>query len=360
IWQINNNFPTFEYHLVSRSMPYTILHTLNYIGSQYLLAGPLIAVILFYHAIKRKAADKFELVLKYNFIGFFVFFLLATFKGRVEAHWPTIGFIPLLILSFSGILKSPKAVKWIRACFIPGFLASLFFRLAVITPIFPAESGIFREFHNWDVWAKEIKELADDRTVVFANTFQRPAKYSFYNNGEFAHSVNNVYYRKNQYDVWPFEDSVRGKKVIYLADMVGLKEHCSVVGECYRYDFFDDFISYNKLSTQTDISEITANAGDSVDIQIELTNNSNKDFSFITTDGIQSNLVAVFVKPHYYKKPQILHSIDYEILKVGDIKEYSAKLKLPTQAGKYYCYVGVTHKQMSPPFNGRPIVVTVE
>ncbi|MCK4701659.1 MAG: glycosyltransferase family 39 protein, partial [Bacteroidales bacterium] len=111
-WQIVNDFPSLKYHLSERLDAYTIKHTINFIYSQILVAGPLIGVILIFFAFKYKPKNRLENALKFTLIGFYLFFFLSSFKGHTEAHWTAIAIIPLVILAFQEILDKPKILKW--------------------------------------------------------------------------------------------------------------------------------------------------------------------------------------------------------------------------------------------------------
>ena len=60
VWQIKHGYPTLEYHLVSRSSPYKFKHTVNYLYSQILIAGPIVSVIILYHAFRYKAFNTYD------------------------------------------------------------------------------------------------------------------------------------------------------------------------------------------------------------------------------------------------------------------------------------------------------------
>ena len=64
-------------------------------------------------------------------------------------------------------------------------------------------------------WAKKIEQIAGEKAVVFTNSYQNASKYSFYTK-KFAHSLNNLNYRKNQYDLWNYEEQIHGKSVLYI------------------------------------------------------------------------------------------------------------------------------------------------
>jgi hypothetical protein len=71
------------------------------------------------------------------------------------------------------------------------------------------------EFHDKKQWVNDISKLAGTRPVVFTNSYQRPAVYTFYS-GKFAHTLDNPSYRKTQYDIWDCEEQVHGKEVLYV------------------------------------------------------------------------------------------------------------------------------------------------
>jgi hypothetical protein len=71
------------------------------------------------------------------------------------------------------------------------------------------------EFHKKKQWSRDISTLAGDRPVVFTNSYQRPAVYTFYT-GKFAYTLDNLSYRKTQYDIWDFEERVHAKEVLYV------------------------------------------------------------------------------------------------------------------------------------------------
>jgi 4-amino-4-deoxy-L-arabinose transferase-like glycosyltransferase len=107
-WQFINGFPSVKYHLFERSAsPYKFEYTAQYFLDQLLMMGPLMGWFLFYSAWKQESkGDLFLRGLKFLVYGVLIFFFLNTFKGRVQAHWPLIEFIPLFILAYIFIAKT--------------------------------------------------------------------------------------------------------------------------------------------------------------------------------------------------------------------------------------------------------------
>ncbi len=359
-WQIHNNFPTFEYHLVSRSSPYNVQYTFNYLFSQLLIAGPFIGVIVFYFSFKVPVADNTYLkVLKVNFWGFILFFLVMSFKGRVEAHWTAIAYIPGLILTMIGIQNSEKSKKWVRALFVPTLLVFFIIRGLLIDPTLIKNTSPGKDFYGWKKWANEIKDYAGNRKVVFVNSFQQPSKYSFYTDGDFSHVLNSIHYRKNQFDLWNGEDSIQGKDILLVGAYRVFDTLMTTKGP-YRVRKIDDFHSYYDIKIIPDIKEFNVSPGDSVSIGLSIVNTREDSLKFISSDPLfPPKLAVLFNDKKKFLKNQGLNLIEGSIPPGGSFhKEIS--LKVPEDIGTYSCYVSIINDRLLPPFNSQPVIFHVE
>lgn len=214
LWQYSNGFPSFKYHLIDRISGFNPSHVPEYLTSQFFFQNPFILCVLIWIMFKVRSKNLFDKALYYIIIGFFTFFFISSFRYHVEPQWNALISIPLIILVFNNLDYRPwirNYVKWI-AIFI--FPLILFVRLAIAIDFLPV-SLLKKEFHDKKQWAKDISVLAGDRPVVFTNSYQHPSVYTFYT-GKFAHSLNNLNYRKTQYDLWNFEEKIHGKDVLYV------------------------------------------------------------------------------------------------------------------------------------------------
>jgi hypothetical protein len=214
LWQYSHNFPSIRYHLVERVSGFNLVHVPEYLGSQLAFHNPFILPLLIWIMIKVKARDLFSRALNYIITGFFIFFFISSFRYRVEPQWTALICVPMLIILFNNIgFKTwfRDYIKWGAVLMFPLFLVA---RLACMIDFLPV-SFFKNEFHKKKEWVRDISLLAGDRPVVFTNSYQRPAIYTFYT-GKFAHSLNNLNYRKTQYDLWDFEEKVHGKEVFYV------------------------------------------------------------------------------------------------------------------------------------------------
>jgi Dolichyl-phosphate-mannose-protein mannosyltransferase len=213
-WQYSNGFPSLKYHLIDRVSGFNFSHVPEYIVSQLVFHNPVILPILLWIIIKVKSKSLFDKALYYIIAGFLAFFLIASFRYHIEPQWTALICVPMIIILFNEIdYKSwiKGSVRWITFFLFP---VLLFARIAFIVDFLPV-SFLKKEYHNNKKWANEISLIAGDRPVVFTNSYQHPSVYTFYT-GKFAHSLNNLAYRKTQYDLWDFEEKVHGKEVLYV------------------------------------------------------------------------------------------------------------------------------------------------
>jgi len=359
-WQIENGFPTFEYHLVSRSSDYRIVFTLDYLLGQLLIAGPLVGAIIYIFAVKRnKEEGLFYRAMRFNFYGFFLFFLLMSFKGRVEAHWTAIGFIPAIVLSVNNIYENKKALLWMRRLFLPTIIIFLLIRLSLVVQIVPPKYNIGSEFHNWDIWAQEIKQEANGSPVVFGGTFQRPSKYAFYTGGEFAHSLNYLWYRKNQFDLWGYSDSIKGKTVALFRAAQSTDTLCTVVNECYAVKHIDDFKLYYDIPIEFEKNKVTAQPSDSVNIAFKVINSTNDTLEMNKVDTMSPRFVMSIYNGTRFISIQKLEYVD-TLIAPHDSIGFKQVFKVPVKSGHNQCYISIVNDGLYPGFNGKPFELIIE
>ena len=212
-WQYQHNFPSIQYHLFERNASnYRFAFTTEYILGQIAFAGPVIGWILLWAAFRYQTVSHLERAMKYTLAGIYIAFLISSYKGRVEANWTVAAFIPLMGLSHRYLVKNYQLQKWLYRSIPITLLLLLGIRLYIMS-WFPPVSWIKRnEFHGNREWTIAMQKKAGGLPVVFIDTYQRASKYWFYT-GMPAFSMNSPYYRRNNFNMWPIEDSLIGKAV---------------------------------------------------------------------------------------------------------------------------------------------------
>lgn len=255
LWQLTNGMPSLNYHLFERNaIGYKPTFTIEFILGQILLAGPFIGWLVLFGAFRKKSSDPFSKILSWTTIGIFTLFLIATFKGRAEANWTIPAYVGLIVLAHQWLLEKPKAQKWMYALLTPTMIIALIVRVYMMMDIKPLPFFKKDEFHKNPEWAETIKKKAEGMQVVFLDSYQRASKYWFYT-GDTTFTLNTVHYRRNNFNFWPLEERLQGKKVM----IVNYKRFGTVTDSLYTeklpmfYHVVDSFFSYS----QVEINEVT-------------------------------------------------------------------------------------------------------
>jgi hypothetical protein len=212
-WQYQHNFPSIQFHLFERNAAsYRFAFTTEYLLGQIAFAGPVIGWFLLWAAFRYRPYSYLERSMQFTLAGTYVIFLLSSYKGRVEANWTVTAFIPLMVLSHRYLVKNYRLQKWIYRSIPITLLIIVAVRLYIMA-WFPPISWIKRnEFHGNREWTTDMHNKSGNLPVVFIDTYQKASKYWFYS-GIPAFSLNSPYYRRNNFNMWPVEDSLIGKAV---------------------------------------------------------------------------------------------------------------------------------------------------
>lgn len=255
LWQFTHGMPSVNYHLFERNASvYKPNFTIEYILGQIALAGPLIGWLVLYAAFRKKAQDPFTKILYWTTWGVFFVFLLSTLKGRTEANWTIPAYVGLIILAHQWLLENTALQKWIYRLFLPAMIIVLVLRVYMLIDIKPLRFFKKDEFHKNKEWALAIKEKAAGLPVIFMDSYQRASKYWFYA-GDTSFSLNTVHYRRNNYNFWPLEERLQGKKVLVAHGLSGGFFMDSIYTDKMPMFFHvvDSFYSYS----QVEINEVS-------------------------------------------------------------------------------------------------------
>lgn len=217
-WQYAHGFPSVQYHLFERNANgYQIEYTSEYLVTQLALAGPFIGWLLIWAAVRYNPITSMEKALQYTLIGFYVFFLISTLKGRVEANWTLPAYIALIVLGHQYLNDRPRMARWVYKALPLTLLLVFSVRIYMMLDVETMTRLGKDEFHQNREWVDTISTKAKGLPVVFVDSYQRPSKYWFYNQ-EPALGLNTPDYRRNNYNFWPIEESYIGKAVFVVGD----------------------------------------------------------------------------------------------------------------------------------------------
>ena len=271
LWQVNNDFPSFKYHLTQRSEPFRWSYFLEYLPNQLLIFNPFTFGAVVYVLIKHRGNKAFERGLRFILIGFFFFFWLMAFRGHVEPHWTIVCVIPMVVLIYRKALIDGKLRKYIKFVILPSLLLVLVFRILLLTS-FADRFG----YHGKEKFYKAIEQVAGDCPVVFRGSFQQPALYHYFT-GKESSTLQCYYDRKTQYDLWQFDKDWIGKQVFVCSPHRLSTIHQINGVDCLGF-MAEHFQSANRLVTTLQITNRTTaetpvfHHGDTIQVDFSIHN----------------------------------------------------------------------------------------
>lgn len=358
LWQYQHDWISFRYHLFESNVnPYKFSFTLEYVGGQILLAGPLAGIVLLPAAFFYRSKNVFDRGLKFTLAGIYLFFLLSSFRGRVEANWTSPAIVPLIVLSHDFLAEKSAWRKWLLRLLPVTMILVLFARIVMIVDILPVKA-IRQRYHSWKGWPREMKEKTQELPIVFENSYQRASKYWFYT-GQMSYSLNYYRERRNNYNFWPIEDSLLGKPVyildIHNPDSFQTRIPVAIGSLNYKYD--PEFASFAKvkLIPSEKIIRVKENSPFSIDIHTELPPKYYK--YIISHPELKIEMVAgVFNKYGWLKDLPLSNSL-YELV------QKQAKLNFDPQLpkGNYYIIFSILHiGTVTATHNGEKIKLVID
>ncbi len=362
LWQISNDYPSYQYHVLTKSQdPYKPMDSLVFILGQLMIAGPITGILLFFSAFKYRVQSPAEKALKYTFVGFMVFFLFSTLNAPVEANWTVAAFVPVLVLSYNHITSTVRLKKWVIILSMVSCALFSFVRINLAFDLVPAAgSKLIPEFYGWKTWAEQIEDKVGDTPVVFANSYQKASKYSFYT-GNVSLSLNNIRYRRNQFDIWDIEDKLQRKSIVYVPNWKLDGENVHVFHtnkEELQYVKIDNFRSYAKINITTPKPRYTFKAGDTIELPLTLKNNYGKPVRFGENAAYTDWLVFCV----FHEEEQIGEEKKLWLngITLFDSLETSAAFTVPHKKGVYYLRISIRNGWLPPGINSRLIRFKVE
>ncbi|HEX5654024.1 MAG TPA: glycosyltransferase family 39 protein [Chitinophagaceae bacterium] len=332
-WQYQHDWVSFRYHLFESNVnAYKFSFTADYLIGQVLLPGPLAGLILLPAAFLYKPADNTERALRFTMIGIYAFFLLSSFRGRVEANWTSPALVPLIILAHQYLIEK---IKWQKLLvrLLPVTLALVVAaRILMIADLVPVKA-LRERYHSWKEWPSEMKKRTQGLPVVISNSYQRASKYWFYT-GQPAYSQNWYRERKNNYNFWPVEDSLLGKPVYFMDKYRvyrfpdSLQTPIGWMG--YRYD--SSFASFAKINIKPSSAKISIDAGEPLEIQASVSIPEHYR-QFISNHQMEDSIkIGVFDKKGWLKDLDTpLH-----LRELVNKKEFTISLDPGLSKGKYF------------------------
>lgn len=311
-WQYQHHWISFRYQLFESNVnPYQPAYTWQYILGQILLPGPLAGLILLPAAFLYKPADLLERSLKYTLLGIYLFFLVSSFRGKVEANWTLPVLVCLVILGYRFLENRDGWKKWLRAQLPVTLALVVLARIAMIADFLPL-TVIKERYHSWHKWPAEMKVITKGLPVVFGASYQRASKYWFYT-GQTSFSLNEYKERGNNFNLWPLEDSLLGKPVYYLDkyDLQLLDDSVQTAIGRVGYRFDSSFASFSRVRIEAEKESYLVKEGETVSITCRVIVPPHYSAFIRSRPGLKTNLrLAIFDRYGWIKDIPLNRRID--------------------------------------------------
>jgi hypothetical protein len=354
MWQLQHDLPSIKFHLQGRNTHgYQFNLTTDYMASIPVVFAPVTGLVLLYNALRTTASTSFERTLKLNLRGILLFFLVMSFRGRIEANWLFYTIIPAVCLGYPALAEKPWAARFIRISFIVSIVLILGTRVLLIDGVWKKRT----EFSGWKPWADSIKKQAAGRPVAFMNSYQRAAEYAFYS-GELSFSLTNVMGRKDQYGIWNLEDSLQGEDIMFVSNFyVDTLRSFPAGKDTLQYSMIDNFRSSSNITIRTEQKKIEVSDADSFSI----------DFTLGIREGCNVDAEANVAYPMYIsyeffnEEGFVSHTlttirVTNTMLRSGE--RYHIGIAAPPKAGKYNLLLSISTGWMPPSITGGKVLVT--
>ncbi|PID92857.1 MAG: hypothetical protein CSA95_09370 [Bacteroidetes bacterium] len=368
LWQYQHDFVTLGYHLRGRVKTWSPLFIADYLGGQLLILGGLATIPMLIAASLPKRKDPFIRILRFNLWGTLLFFLVASFRMHIEANWTLCLITPIAYLSYHGLENRPKLWKTVKILAIPTLILLTTLRVLMVYEVskdFPKSD----ELYGWEEWAAQIEQHAGDKPVVFMNSYQRAAKFSFLTH-RFAHTFNSVRYRRNQYDLWDHEERLQGQEVFFMPnnDIFSLPYIQKATIDSFKtrwndyayYTTIPDFKTMNKIRIAVHNRKTTYEPNEQATLQLTFTNPYPYPTT-ITQQGEKPIWVVATMFDHTMKQGKESYlSTETFTLSPQEQHTLSISLTMPPKEGTYYYAIGLAVDWLPPAYNSRFYKINVK
>lgn len=366
LWQVQHGYPSLNYHLYERAASiYNSSNTWSYIPGQLLMAGPFIGWFLFYQAFSIKIKDAFIRCLLVNCIGTLIFFFITTFRGEAQPHWTLIAFAPLTMLVLIRFKQTGNVPRWFYTLATVNVILIVAVRLCLVFAVpFVKQLGQIKSYYGFKDWASIVKQKAGDAYVVMTDGFQNPSKYNYYTNTLKGFSYDSHYYHRTQFDIWPMEEQMQGKRVLYLNDFKNqfTQDSIKTVHWTWHTEWIDDFRTYQKVKIETGATKLSVKQGQTVNMALNITNPYPYTINFSNIGRRQQVLLGAC----YFMGDRLMHAQKSDTqfnniaIKPGGSVPYTFRLTPPAQKGTYQLIFSIKTTPFAGSTNSRTVKLTVE
>ena len=342
LWQIQHDMVSFKFHWVVREKKvWDIMVLLDYLAGQVIMLGP-VGLILVVALFKLKERSQFDRILIAIIIGFFGFFFVTALRGKVEANWTAVAFLPLIILGSRSIPHDKKLMRVLKpaAYFCGAILVAARINVASAW----AGEGIKLNFpiKGWKQWAEAVRTKADGRPVFFSGTYQYASQYSFYS-GEQGYHISPLNYNGNQFELWDMDKQVNGQTIALILGS-GEDSTKAIKADGFRTMYLfevENYKSFRNLRFLFPEKKFDVNAGDQLLLRGRLVNRTGSRIDLDSLLHERPTKMFFYLDGNQTAAEEIECDGCTGIIRNLEQKEVSFAVRIPDKAGRYFTRFGL-------------------
>ena len=370
-WQVINHFPSLTYQIQGRFNGIDFREPYYFIISQVGLPGIFTGIILIYLVFIYKPVNIFEKTLKWNVLGFYIFFFSASIVMGDQGHWTAAMFPALIVLSYKSLRERKKLIQWFKPLAIIGIILLLFVRLLIgsdfltdkVNQLLSHKFTIYTRFNNWKKFSNAVDNVSKGRDVIFLSDYRRAAEYSFYKM-KISPSVGRLNYRFTQFDLENYDDQMQGKNVLLVFSYPRLDSSFDCYDmEILSYKGIKNYFPYHNF----EIQYFSKNAniikpGDTIDFLINLKNTSSKGIC-INEQALLNPQFGYIISNNELSEESfgpVFNYLPFDTLKNGISYKIKLKVVAPKVTGNYQLFFAIKYDDGLRGKTGRIIEIKIK
>ena len=219
-WNYQRNWLSFVFQFSHGVLPDDrpwYLNVGDFFGGQLIVATPLLAPLFIWAGLRSFRASPGHRLFAIASLVTLAFFALTSFRHKVEANWPTLAWVPLVVLLASllpTIAASPRLLSYSKASLA---LAAVFAFVLALPPSLLSrinKHSPLDKVGGWELLATNIDRATGGIPPICLN-YQDASLLSFYSPGQrSARSLRFKESRRSQYDQLPLPNLANGFALI--------------------------------------------------------------------------------------------------------------------------------------------------
>ena len=221
IWNINNNFASFEYHLIQRQSEFAFrpLQYIRFLLNQILIMGIFIPIILFKNAYKQRQNTIGKICIFFTLPALLTFSFVSLFYGQPMQNWWASVYMILFVLYGikKDINKYDSAILYFTSTI--SIIGTIFYTYPFGVSL--KETTNFLDHHLFDMASNHLKtrinQKQKENKQIFIGTprYRTTAMLNINMPDQIIYSMD---YRKgDQFQMWHNPRELLGKDIIYIA-----------------------------------------------------------------------------------------------------------------------------------------------